>query len=523
LNATNDAAIRNKMQLKFNALSYSKKWINSILVIGETGDYVISVDRTGQDINLHYWNDLGDLTKIELYQKSIQCYTLNVWENTKLLGNYEDTAYYSFFLSRRIIDFNTNTPLGVAVLSIGEPLLLNVYTDSQCDMRLGSNTAFIVDNQGNVVSHPSKTMIGKNIRNMFSAPVVAKLLRSKGTFELYGRMARKKVIIYSALVNKAGWRLIDVIDRSYLFREIYFAKNLMLLVESIAGLILLMAAIGISNQLTVAVKKIVNVMAIAQKGDLNVRVDVKGKDEFAVIAERFNVMMEEIKTLVEEVKKISRKEKETAIKMLEMQINPHFLYNTLDSINWMAIEKEEYEISDSLNQLAAILRYSISRSNQIVTVRQEIAWLQNYLSLQKCRFSDSFNYFITIDPGIMDCRIHKLLFQPFIENSIIHGLAGRDSGGVLEINGKSNFKGEMEFIIRDNGKGMSQSVINRVFEPKETDPVGIGINNVISRLKLYYRDRYRISVKSIIGSGTTINIIIPMNWEADESNENRNY
>jgi two-component system sensor histidine kinase YesM len=123
LNATNDAAIRNKMQLKFTALSYSKKWINSILVIGETGDYVISIDRTGQDINRHYWKNLGELTKTELYQKSIQCYTLNAWESTKLLGNYEDTAYYSFFLSRRIIDFNTNTPLGVAVLSIGEPLL----------------------------------------------------------------------------------------------------------------------------------------------------------------------------------------------------------------------------------------------------------------------------------------------------------------------------------------------------------------------------------------------------------------
>jgi two-component system sensor histidine kinase YesM len=523
LNATNDAAIRNKMQRKFTALSYSKKWINSVLVIGETGDYVISIDRTGQDINLYYWKNLGDLTKIELYQKSIQCYTLNAWESTKLLGHYEDTPYYSFFLSRRIIDFNTNTPLGVAVLSIGEPLLRNVYTDSQCDARLGSNTAFIVDSQGNVVSHPSQTMIGKNIRNMFSAPAVEKLLRSKETLELYSRTARKKVIIYSAFVNKAGWRLINVIDRSYLFREIYFAKNLMLLVESIAGLILLMAAIGISNQLTVAVKKIVNVMAVAQKGDLNVRVDVKGKDEFAVIAARFNMMMEEIKALVEEVKKVSRKEKETAIKMLEMQINPHFLYNTLDSINWMAIEKEEYEISDSLNQLAAILRYSISRSNQIVTVKMEIEWLQNYLSLQKCRFSNSFNYYIHMEPKIMDCQIHKLLFQPFIENSIIHGLAEKSSGGVLEITGKINFETEMEFIIRDNGKGMSQSVIDRVFEPKDNDPIGIGINNAISRLKLYYQDRYRISVKSVIGAGTTINIIIPINWEADDSDENRNY
>ncbi len=517
LNQTHDAVVRNKLQVELDVLSYSKKFINSLLLVTETGDYVISVDRSGLEIYHRYWRGLGDLTQTAFYRNSIQYYSANAWESTKLLAVSEGIPYYSFFLSRRMIDFNTNTPVGVVILSINESLLSNILSGPTPETRRGPDETFLVDDTGRIIAAPLKTLIGENIRRIIPAPDASKLLRGDGVIEVDSKAGRKDVIVYSVSISKTGWRLINVINRDDLFREIHLAENLMLLVEAIAVLLLLVMAIGLSKQLTASVKKIVDVMLKAQNGDLAVRVETKGQDEIAVIANSFNRMMEKIKALLEEVTRVHQKEKETELRMLEMQINPHFLYNTLDSINWMAIEKGEYEISDSLKKLAVILRYSVNNNHQIVTVRQEVEWLNNYLSLQKCRFSDSFSYRIDIEPELLECRIHKLLLQPFIENAIVHGLSGRKKGGVLEITGKRSGEAEMLFIIMDNGKGMSRQTIARVFGNQDKETAGIGVNNALSRLELYYKERYRLMVESSAGGGTTIQLTVPMNGEAEEA------
>jgi two-component system sensor histidine kinase YesM len=521
LNDKYDAATWNKLQLKLNILSYSKKWINSLVLITENGDSVISIDRTGQDINNHFWQSLGDLTGTTFYRKSIELYSRNVWEGTKFLGAYGDTLYYSFFLSRRIIDFNTNRPLGVVVLSIGEPLLTGIYADQKEEMRQDLNKTFIVDETGRIISHPVKKLIGGDVRDIFPPPVAKQLLRKEDLIELNSKIFGKGVIVDSAPISKTGWRVVNIIDRDHLFREIRLTKNLILLIQTFAMISLILIAISVSKRLTAAVKKIVQAMLKAENGDLSVRVETDTDDEISLIAKSFNTMIEKIRSLVEEVKRVTQKEKEAEIKKLEMQINPHFLYNTLDSINWMAIEKGELEISESLKQLANILRYSVNGSNQKVTLRQESEWLRDYLALQKCRFSDSFTYRIAIDPELMDCWIHKLLLQPFIENAIIHGLAGKTNGGILEITGKSFGADQMLLTIRDNGKGMNRAKILSVFEKRENGEAGIGITNALSRLELYYGANYRLHVKSPVNGGTIIRIIIPKDWEGRETDANR--
>lgn len=523
LNDSHDALARNQLQLKLNILSYSKKWIGSLLAITDTGDYVISIDRTGQDLNLRYWQSQGDLTRTPLYRKSIELYGSNVWEGTRRLGGSADHPYDSFFLSRRIIDFNTNTPLGVAILSINEPLLAETYQDQKRALRQGIDQTFVVDGAGTIISHPLKPLIGRNLRAILPARAAGALLRGpdQEVAELNAKIDKKEVIVYSAPIPKTGWRVVNIIDRSYLLREIYFSKNLMLLVETIAALLLLGIAIGASNKLTGAVKQIVQAMLRAQNGDLTARVAVhQTHDEFATIARSFNSMMEKLGALVAEVKRVTQKEKEAELKTLEMQINPHFLYNTLDSINWMAIEKGEYEISESLKQLATILRYSISNSNQLVTVGQEMEWLQNYLALQQYRFSDKFSYQIAIEPELREVWIHKLLFQPFIENAIIHGLAERKRGGLLTITGRSLDERRMLFVIRDNGQGMSRAKLRQVFEKREAGQAGIGVINALTRLELYYGADYRLDVHSEVGAGTAIELVIPKDGKVGEDDAN---
>ena len=183
--------------------------------------------------------------------------------------------------------------------------------------------------------------------------------------------------------------------------------------------------IYITRNFSVSTGKILDAMKTAQDGELSVQVTLDNDDdELSVIAARFNKMISKINQLVEEVKRATFKQKEAEIRALEAQINPHFLYNTLDSINWMAIKKEEHEISNMLKSLAQILRYSVDKSNSIVKLREEIKWLKQYLYLQQTRFNYSFECFMDVDESIMDCMVHKLLLQPFIENAVIHGFEG---------------------------------------------------------------------------------------------------
>jgi two-component system sensor histidine kinase YesM len=206
-------------------------------------------------------------------------------------------------------------------------------------------------------------------------------------------------------------------------------------------------------------------------------------------------------------------QKEAEIRAIEAQINPHFLYNTLDCINWMAIEKEEYEISKMLKSLGQILRYSINQSNKIVSFSQEIQWLKQYLYLQESRFDNSFKTEIKFEEEVLEFKIHKLMLQPLIENSIIHGFEGYTSGGVLEVSIEIK-EADIVIFIKDNGKGMdSEKVkyINSLVSEAKIINKGehIGIENVISRLRIYYGDYYKFNIESEIGRGTSICIRIP--------------
>lgn len=170
-------------------------------------------------------------------------------------------------------------------------------------------------------------------------------------------------------------------------------------------------------------------MQIAKEGHLDVQINEMKKDEISIIMESFNSLMNKLNNLMTETKEATFKQKEAEIRALEAQINPHFLYNTLDSINWMAIEKEEHDISRMLKSLAEILRYSIQNSNELVTISEEINWLKKYMILQLNRYDYSFDYTIEVEKSLYNHPIHKLLLQPFIENAIAHGISSYQSEG----------------------------------------------------------------------------------------------
>jgi two-component system sensor histidine kinase YesM len=192
------------------------------------------------------------------------------------------------------------------------------------------------------------------------------------------------------------------------------------------------------------------------------------------------------------------------IRALEAQVNPHFLYNTLNTLNWLAIKAGQDVLSQALSDLAEIMRYSISQIDIASTLQEERVWLEKYLSLQKLRFGKNLEYRIEdrgVRPGF---RLYKLLFQPFVENSLIHGFDLKQPGRLLEIRFEPMERGHVRTIIRDNGRGFDVEKTRA-----KTAESSIGILNVERRLKSYYGDEAVLAYTSALGKGTEVILEIP--------------
>lgn len=215
----------------------------------------------------------------------------------------------------------------------------------------------------------------------------------------------------------------------------------------------------------------------------------------------------------EEKLKSLKKQQEAEIKALELEINSHFVYNTLNAINYVAVVHSDYETSDLIKVFANVLRYMTERRYQLVTLRQEIEWLEQYLFLQRSRFSESFDYEVKVQPQMEVVKIRKLLLQPFVENAVVHGLMGIKYKGKIVIECAEGEDGNLEIIISDNGNGIPEETLKRLRNmdsvEAEEENLGLGMSNTCYRMKLYYGEAFRISVDSHMGQGTRVKLILP--------------
>lgn len=232
----------------------------------------------------------------------------------------------------------------------------------------------------------------------------------------------------------------------------------------------------------------------------------KGKD-FKQLTEGFNHMEKEINRLIHENYEVTLREKETQLMALSLQINPHFLYNTLNTINMLAIQNDDEETSDLIVCLSEILQYTFRNTEEKILLVDEIGWLSNYLYIMSKRFTNVFQTIIDIDEELMECKVPRFFLQPLAENSILHGFRERQSGGILKILA-SREGDKIHFQVLDNGSGMEEESIRRHIVEAANDS-RVGISNVHRRLMLIYGEKYRVEVVSKKGEGTGIHLYIP--------------
>jgi two-component system sensor histidine kinase YesM len=515
INAETDSAMEiSLLRDKLSKLTNSKEGIRSIAILSAGGKTAFYDTLTASSLDSSWMNK--NFEKSEFY-RDITSSKGSVLIPTSYASQLGDKKYYLFHIANKMVDFNDirKDAIGVIVISIDEDIIYRACNEVDAKKEAKKSVRsvnFIVDKKGYIISFPDKDLIGANISLFDPAG-------TNGQEDEYTAAARKisyfdsSIITNSLTSEKNGWIIVNAVDQSFLFSKVYMTQRLTITFGILALLFSIIIIFYVTRNFSGSIRKILHAMKTAQEGELSVRVELDDDgDEMSAIAARFNKMIYKINKLVEEVRAATFKQKEAEIRALEAQINPHFLYNTLDAINWMAIEKDEHEISNMLKSLAQILRYSVNKSNSIVKLREEIEWLKQYIYLQQTRFNYSFECFMEVDENVLDFNIHKLLFQPFIENVIIHGFEGINKGGVLDIGIKGR-ENSIMIVIRDNGKGIDPETVSKLNSPDDKEITakgsGLGASNVFNRIKMYYGDSGSWQVESETGKGTTITLKIP--------------
>ena len=507
INAGEDVANnRKKLRKTLRGLFYTKDYVKSIAIITESGELAFYDQLTASTTHTS-WLDSMALSQNELYEE------INNDNKTHLFSTGEKVVFgsnscYLFHIGHRLIDYrDVPKKCGIVVVSMDVELLEEV-----CSMPTENGMNFIVDGSGYLVSCFNSDQVGKIIVSEHAAEEEKKAAYRR-IAEKTGMLGNGELSIYSVYDEKTGWEIIRATNQDELVRGLHRQQKMLGFIILLSLLAVLLIMVSQVTRMTGSIKRVVETMRKAGKGDLAVRVkpDKIRPTEIEIIAEEFNSMMDKLKNSVE-------KQKNAEIAALEAQINPHFLYNTLDTINWMAIDKDEYEISNMIATLARILRYGISDSNGIVKVKDEVDWLKQYIFLQQMKLKNSFHCSINVEPEIMGIFIHKLLLQPFVENAILHGFKGVDRTHSLHM----DMKQEQNFVkieIKDNGRGIPSEIVQEMNAGifRQTDDRNhIGMENAITRIRMYYGERAKVVVESQIGQGTSVQIWIPVAGGAKE-------
>lgn len=281
-------------------------------------------------------------------------------------------------------------------------------------------------------------------------------------------------------------------------------------------------------QITTGMLRPIQVLAQAagriSEGDLDARAEVDSQDEIAVLADGFNDMAGNIQTLIGKVREDEQKMRKADLRLLQEQINPHFLYNTLDNIVWLIEGNEPDEAVEMVVTLSEFFRLVLSKGKEFITIRQEEQHISSYLQIQGKRYHDILDYHIHIDPDIYEYQIPKLTLQPLVENALYHGIKYKRSRGVIEITGTK--KGENLYLtVADDGVGMDEEELKKLEKEisrpcKETES-GFGLANVNERIRMYFGAQYGMKIWSENGKGTRITIEIPAITDSAEIQESK--
>ena len=307
-------------------------------------------------------------------------------------------------------------------------------------------------------------------------------------------------------IEGMDWKIMDMVSSNHVFEEIHNFRNLILIYCLTAMVVLLICATLTYHSMHDPINAMLSSMQDFREDNLEaIKISDDGKDELHHLSTTFNGLLTRIEELLTTVQSEQEQRRETQIQLLQAQINPHFLFNTLNTLRYLAILNEDKPVSEGINALAKLLRNTIVDSNEMVSVEEEIENVKNYIIIQKLRYGDLFETVYNIDDDIKQKKILKFLLQPIVENSILHAFEEDREHQILTIRAREK-KGYLCIEIGDNGKGFC--IEDTASSNKKLS--SIGMKNIQERIQLMYGDTYSMKVESVIDVGTITTLLLPL-------------
>lgn len=387
-----------------------------------------------------------------------------------------------------------------------------------CDEVIIGETGFfyVIDASGRPIFTPSR-LDRANI--LPDSDMLASL--ASGTLSSYVDKSKGvPKFIFASSSQATGWKIIGQVPLQEIVKEADSIRQLIIVSVALSILFAVSLHFFISSRLTRPLKLLKNKMKLAASGFLESKVTPSGKDEIADLGRSFNIMLGKIKSLLEQNIREQEEIKKAELRALQAQINPHFLYNTLDSILWMAEAGKNDRVITLVESLSRLFRISLSKGRDWITLEKEIEHVHSYLVIQQMRYRDILDYEIETDPELRSCSVLKMTLQPIVENALYHGIKNKRGKGLITVSARKTETNELLLTVRDNGCGMTpekleqlqRNLLNRRMPAETGEEVsgGFGLHNVHQRIKLFYGDQYGVRIDSVPQEGTIVTISIPM-------------
>lgn len=489
----------------YNRLSQLQTPFAQMMLTEQSIDSVLIHTPMGEFYPTENWRDVGMPFEDTAVAEAIKEQEGIPW-NTIWVRGHDDEL---FARGKPVISlvikplFDMQLPGVYVVVNVREDHLIDLI---RANLQEGSLKQSLIDRRGESIFSSSTEGSGAQPLQDYIGS------SDRGHFEYDSPSGGSYLVNYAGLGMNPDWVLIGYQSKKQLLAPVAEMNWTILTIMGVCVLLALVLSSMLSELLLKPLFKLRNLMFKVEQNKLDVRFESPFEDEIGQVGHKFNRMMDQIGELIEEVKTSEREKRYSEIKALQAQIDPHFLYNTLNTIYWKSEMEEQRAVSEMIVSLSLLFRLGLNNGKEITSLRQELNHVEQYLKLQTMCYPELFAYDIQCpDERLLETPVLKIMLQPLVENSILHGLQELDRPGRITIEA-SSAEGLLVLTVRDNGIGMDAETLNRLLAGIDDGGAsgGYALSNVRARLSLYYGYQADIQLESTPGAGTTVRLIIPM-------------
>lgn len=404
------------------------------------------------------------------------------------------------------------TPYGYVIVTILENQVSSIFGK----IAEGQET-MLLDENGLIMSHPNTERIGDPFP-------YAELLKQQADRNIL-RFEDENYIITAHKLSLTGWELVSLTPYKKAVYKLNSIFNSVFMFQLFSFLIFLLLFVYLIGTITRPLVRLGRVAETVQRGNLEVRSNIRGSDEIGYLGESFDHMLDQVKTMIAEITMTQARKRKAELAMLQAQINPHFLFNVLNSIRMKVMRKGDMDSAEMISSLSKLLRMTISQEKETIPLHEEVDTIVDYVKLMNMRQKEKVQLNLELSRDTLMIAVPRFFLQPIIENALIHGLSKR--AGMIQISSEETGK-EFRVIVRDNGQGMDAAALDRLrrklrhtAEEEDNGNVkgdmftSIGLSNVFERMAITYGDRFSMEVNNCAGGGTEITLNIPIQEASD--------